>query len=84
MAHYVDLPDLIGCMVPKPLMVQYCTRDALYPLEGMQESKNKIAAIYGKAAAGDRFEGRFYDVRHIFSREMQDEAFDWLDQWLRP
>ena len=84
MAHYLDLPDLIGCMAPKPLMVQYCTRDALYPLEGMEASDKKIAGIYRKAGASEMYAGRFYDRPHIFSVRMQEEAFDWMDRWLAP
>ncbi len=82
MAHFLDLPDVVACRVPKPLMVQQCNRDSLYPLEGMQESVKKIAAIYKKAGASSNFEGRFYDHPHLFSLRMQEEAFDWLDRWL--
>ncbi len=84
LTHFLDLPDLIGCMAPKPLMVQQCSKDQLYPIEGMKESVKKIAAIYDKAGAGDKFEGRFYDQPHIFSLKMQEDAFNWLDRWLRP
>ncbi len=84
LANFVDLPDEIACMTPKPLMVQQCTRDGLYPLDGMKESLKKIAAIYDKAGAGSSFEGRFYDHPHLFSLKMQDDAFDWLDRWLKP
>ena len=84
MAHYIDLPDLIGCMAPKPLMVQYCSRDALYPLEGMEEADQKISRIYAKAGVPAKYQGRFYDLPHVFSREMQEEAFDWMDRWLGP
>ena len=84
LTHYLDLPDLIGCMAPKPLMVQQCTKDQLYPIEGMKESLNKISAIFEKAGAPNRFDGRFYDQPHIFSLKMQEDAFDWLDKWLRP
>ncbi len=80
----LDLPDLVGCMAPKPLMVQQCSRDELYPLEGMKEAVKKLENIYGKAGAGSRFEGRFYDQPHLFAIKMQDEAFDWLDRWLTP
>jgi dienelactone hydrolase len=82
MAHYLDLPDLIGCMVPKPLMVQYCAQDALYPLDGMKEADQKIEQIYSKADASEKYKGRFYDLPHVFSQAMQEEAFDWLDRWL--
>jgi len=78
------LPDLIGCMAPKPLMVQQCSRDRLYPLEGMQEAVKKIATIYEKAGAGSMFKSGFYDHPHVFSLEMQEEAFNWMDRWLQP
>lgn len=84
LTRFMDLPDVIACMAPKPLMVQQCSRDGLYPLEGMKESLSKIAAIYDKAGAGANFEGRFYDHPHLFSLKMQDEAFTWLDRWLKP
>ncbi len=84
LTRFVDLPDVIGCMAPKPLMVQQCARDGLYPLEGMKESLSKIAAIYKKAGAESSFEGRFYDHPHIFTMKMQDDAFAWLDRYLKP
>jgi len=84
LANFLDLPDVIGCMAPKPLMVQQCERDALYPVEGMKESVEKIAAIYGKTGASSKFEGRFYDHPHVFSLKMQEDAFAWLDRWLKP
>ncbi len=84
LAHFLDLPDVIGCMAPRPLMVQQCERDALYPLEGMRESLTKIAAIYDRCGAASMFVGRFYDQSHIFSVKMQEDAFAWLDRWLQP
>lgn len=84
LTHFLDLPDLLGCMVPKPLMVQLCSKDGLYPLSGMEKSRDKLQAIYEKAGTPERFNGKFFDQPHIFSRQMQAEAFDWLDRWLRP
>lgn len=84
LTRFMDLPDLLGCMAPKPLMVQYCSRDNLYTLEGMERSQEKLAAIYRKAGAADRLQTPFYPIGHVFSREMQEHAFDWLDRWLQP
>ena len=50
----------------------------------LEEAVEKLAAIYAKAGAGDKFVGRFYDHPHLFSKKMQEEAFDWLDRWLTP
>lgn len=75
----LDLPDVASMTAPRALMVQQCSQDRLFPLEGMKESLAKIAAVYEKGGAKERFAGRFYDAPHIFTKSMQDEAFDWLD-----
>lgn len=79
----MDLPDIASLMAPRPLFVQQCSRDSLFPLEGMKESVAKIAAVYRKAGAEGQFLAKFYDRPHIFSRDMQDEAFAWLDRHLQ-
>ncbi|MFN4261131.1 MAG: alpha/beta hydrolase family protein [Gemmataceae bacterium] len=81
--RYLDLPDVVSMMAPKPLLVQQCSRDGLFPLAGMKESVAKIAAVYEKAGVKDRFAGRFHDQPHIFSRDMQDEAFAWFEERLQ-
>jgi dienelactone hydrolase len=84
LTRFIDLPDLIGCMVPKPLFVQYCRQDNLYPLDGMEKSRDRLLNIYRKGGAPDRLEARFYDRPHMFGLEMQQDAYQWLDRWLEP
>lgn len=79
----LDFPDVVALRAPKPLLVQQCRQDRLFPLEGMEESLRKIAAIYEKAGARDRFTGRFYDAPHMFNVAMQEDAFAWFDKHLK-
>lgn len=79
----LDLPDIVGLRTPLPLLVQQCRQDGLFPLAGMEESVEKLKAIYAKAGRPEAFEGRFYDQKHIFNVEMQNEAFAWLDRHLK-
>ncbi len=79
----LDFPDVATLTAPRALMVLQCSRDGLFPLEGMRESVTQIAAGYRKAGVADRFRGEFYDHPHIFSLNMQNEAFAWLDRHLR-
>jgi dienelactone hydrolase len=79
----LDLPDVVTLRAPRPLLVQQCRRDGLFPLAGMEEALEKIAAIYRKAGAAESFTGRFYDQRHIFNIEMQNDAFAWFDRVLK-
>jgi dienelactone hydrolase len=79
----LDLPDVASLAAPRHLFVQQCLQDRLFPLGAMRDAVQHITAVYAKAGVGERFEGRFYDVPHVFSRAMQDEAFDWFDHRLK-
>ncbi len=80
--RHLDLPDAAALHAPGPLLVQQCSRDALYPMAGMKGAVDKLKAVYAKAGIPERFRGTFYDVPHSFRPEMQDEAFEWLERWL--
>jgi hypothetical protein len=41
-----------------------------------------LAEIYEKAGAENRYRCSFYPGTHRFDRDMQAEAFAWLDNWL--
>jgi dienelactone hydrolase len=79
---YLDLPDEVAMTAPGALLVQQCSRDALYPMQGMKGAIEKLTRIYTKAGIPERFKGRFYDVPHSFGPEMQDEAFAWIEKWI--
>lgn len=79
----LDFPDVATLTAPRALMVLQCSRDGLFPLDGMRESVRNIAAGYQKAGIPEKFSGRFYDHTHIFSVNMQQDAFAWLDHHLR-
>jgi dienelactone hydrolase len=81
--RYLDLPDVASLAAPRPLLVQQCSQDGLFPPEGMREAVRKVEAVYEKVCAGAKFSGRFYDGPHRFSKAMQDEAFDWFDRHLK-
>jgi dienelactone hydrolase len=80
--NYFDFPDMASIMVPKPLMVQHCSRDDLFPPEGMKESSRKIAEVYRLNNAEDKFQSRFFDLPHMFSKEMQEVALEWMKKWV--
>ena len=81
--RWLDLPDVVSLMAPKPLLVLQCSRDALFPLAGMEDAVRTLSAVYAKAGVSGRFTGRFYNVPHIFNRQMQDDTFAWLDGRLK-
>ncbi len=82
--RHMDLPDVAGLRAGRPLMVLQCRGDALFPPEGMQAAVDKLTAIYEKARTKDLFAARFYNGPHRFDVPMQEDAFAWLDRWLKP
>jgi len=81
--NFLDLPDVASLNAPNPLMIINCSRDNLFPLEGMRAAEKKIAAIYEKMGASDKFKCTFYDVPHSLNVRMQDDAIAWLGKWLK-
>lgn len=83
LAGHLELSDVMAMGMPGAFMIQQCAQDELFPLEGMQKTCDRVAALYEKAGLRERFACRFYDVPHQFNVQMQEDAFDWLDQWLK-
>ena len=79
----LDFPEILGLRVPQPTLVQSCEEDPLYTLPEMKRADEQLKAIFTKAGVADHYRTSFYPGGHQFSAAMQDEAFDWWDQWLK-
>jgi len=55
-------------------------QDKLFPVHAVKAAYAKMQKIWDSQAAGDKLVTKFWSVPHEFNREMQDEAFVWLDQ----
>ena len=80
--RYMDLPDLAALIAPRALLVINGAKDSLFAPEGVRAAFEKIGACFHKAGASGHQHCRLYDTPHEFNRQMQDEAFAWLAQWL--
>ena len=81
--RFFDFPEILGLRVPLPTLVQNCTEDPLYSLEGMQQADRILKVVYRKAGASDRYQGCFYPGGHKFDGSMQEDAYDWWARWLQ-
>ena len=80
--NYLDFPEIFGLRVPLPTMVQSCNADPLYTLPEMKRADEILQEVFQKAGASERYKGNFYEGGHKFDRAMQQDAFEWFDQWL--
>jgi len=80
----LDHPDIASLGAPGcALFVQNCAQDRLFTRAGMDTAAEKILAVYSALGRAERYQYRYYDVPHQFNAAMQEEAFAWLEKWLR-
>lgn len=81
--EFLDLPDVASLNAPRPLLVMNCKQDKLFSIEGMQAAEEKLATIYSRMKAPEKFSTKYYDVPHSMTIPMQENAFEWLEKWLK-
>jgi dienelactone hydrolase len=81
--RYLDFPEILGLRVPLPSLILNNSDDDLYTMQGMTRADEILKDIYAKAGAGDQYKCSFYPGPHKMDALMQEEAFDWYDQWLK-
>jgi dienelactone hydrolase len=79
----LDYPEILGLRAPLPTLVLNNNEDPLFTLPEMQRADEILREVYEKAGAADRYSCSFYPGVHKFDLEMQAEAFDWFDRWLK-
>ncbi len=79
----LDFPEILGLRVPLPTLVLNDTDDDLYTVPGMKAADGMLKEVYAKAKCPERYKCCFYPGEHKFDQEMQTEAFDWFDRWLK-
>jgi len=78
-----DWPDIPCVRAPSPLMVQYDREDELFTPRGMQAAHRHIRAQYRAMGKPENYTGKVYPGLHKFDREMQADAFGWLEKQLQ-
>jgi len=79
----LDFPEILAMRAPLPTMVLNCRQDQLYTMPEMQRADAMIAETFKRANAADHYRSIYYDGGHKFDLEMQKDAFEWLDRFLK-
>jgi len=78
LAEKLDWPGMAILGDPTPLYIQYCENDQLFTIDGMRRADSLISRHYSESNI--EYRGDFFQVKHSFTVEMQELAFDWLEQ----
>jgi len=81
--NYLDYPDTAAIACPKPMLFYNGTEDKLFSVDMVSNAYEAMHRYWDSQDAGDKLVTKLWPVPHLFSVEMQQEAFDWLDQQLK-
>ena len=79
----IDVQDLAIMRAPQATMVVSCLSDPLFPPEGQHEAARQIQAGFEWAGNGDQFYSYMPNKKHCYDAEIQAEAIEWLDRYLK-
>ena len=80
---YLDYPEILGLRVPLPTMVLNNTEDSLFTLAEMRRADEILQSVYDKVGSAETYTCQFYPGHHKFDAQMQRDAFEWIDRWLK-
>ena len=79
MRRYLEIPDIASLACPKPLLLYAGRRDGLFSQAGTDAAFARIREVYAQHGAAEHFASCWWDTPHCFNRQMQQAAFDWLE-----
>jgi hypothetical protein len=79
----MDYPEILSLRIPLPSLVLATDNDPLYTLSEVKKAVLLLEETYRKADAAEYLRCSFYSGPHKFDLPMQDEAWEWLDRWLK-
>ncbi len=80
--NFMDYLDVASIACPKPMLFFNGEQDGLFPVDGVKDAYAKMRRIWSSKDASDKLVTKLWDVPHVFNREMQGEAFEFIDKWL--
>ncbi|MNI39502.1 Alpha/beta hydrolase family protein [compost metagenome] len=70
-----EMPDLLGLIAPRPLLVEAGTRDPIFPVQASLEAFEKIQSVYQLLKVEQNLELDLFEGPHEISGNV---AYDWF------
>ncbi|MFK3978980.1 dienelactone hydrolase family protein [Micromonospora sp. NPDC050397] len=81
---HLDIPDVASIAAPRPAFFLNGESDPLFTAAGTTGAYAKMRAVWHAQRADNRLRTTIWPgVGHVFTPEMQDHAYAWLDRWLK-
>ena len=79
LVRVAEMPDLIGLIAPRPLLVESGTEDSIFPVAAVREAYAQLEKIYGLLDAGEKLDLDLFPGDHQIGGV---KAYPWLQHWL--
>ncbi len=79
LVNHAEMPDILGLIAPRPLLVESGTKDPIFPIEATRKAYAKIKDVYRFLDAEDKIDSDFFEDEHVISGA---KAYDWMERWL--
>jgi dienelactone hydrolase len=82
--NLLDYPDVAALACPKPMLFFNGSQDTLFPIASVEAAYAKMHQVWDSQHATENLVTKIWPLPHVFSQEMQEEAFSFLDRTLKP
>jgi dienelactone hydrolase len=79
-----DFSDVLAALAPRPLFVNAPLHDANFDVTGVRDTMKVVRSLYSdRFRAADKLVVRHPNAAHSFPLAVRNEAYQFIDRWLR-
>jgi dienelactone hydrolase len=79
-----DFQEVVAAIAPRAFLAIAPERDANFAVAGVREVIDAATPVYRLFGKPDHLKALYPDCEHEWPGPMRDEAYRWLDRWLKP
>ena len=80
-----DFTEILGAIAPRPVFINAPLKDDNFEVSGVEDCVNAALPVYVRIFhAGDRLVAVHPDCAHDFPPDIREQAYEFLDRWLKP
>lgn len=81
--NQLDYPHIAAIACPKPMLFFCGEQDPLFPLDSVNEAYAYLKDVWKHAGVEEKLVTECWPTGHVFSKEMQEKSFTFLDRSLK-
>jgi len=82
MLKFANVPDVLACIAPRPLLIVSGILDETFPITSARKAFSRVKYVYELMGCGDKVAMYESYAPHGYNREMREAVYRWFDRWL--